>query len=203
MRTKDWWPRIAVGLFLSEILLVLLSWVLSVVVPDWNLRSLLDGEGLRWLLAKHSELLASPLLVYMLLLSIAYGCITQSGVGRALLRMHNLSYRERIAMKHTIIVICIWVAILLFLAVGPNALMLAVDGAIYPSPFSAAFISLVALGLCVVASTFGVLSGRFDKLQDLYDASVVGVKMSAPLLVMYLLGAHLWYSILFVLNLIQ
>ena len=69
-------------LFLSEALLFILSWLLSATRMD-GVRSLLSSEGIRWFFGTWQTLFASPLLVWLLLCLIAWGCLRKSGLMRS------------------------------------------------------------------------------------------------------------------------
>ena len=57
---------IAIVLGVLEIVLVLASWMLSVLLPDSGIRSMLDGEGIRWFFGGFVDMLAGPVLVWIL-----------------------------------------------------------------------------------------------------------------------------------------
>ncbi len=198
MKKKGILPKLAAALFLAEMVLILLSWVLSVIKPEWELRSLLGGEGMRWLVGRHAEVLSTPLLIYILLLSVAWGIARDCGLFKALLHKTLLSYRERIALKYAVITIVAVVLLLLLLSVAPHAMLLGVTGTLSPSPFSAGFVSMTALGICIVAYVYGFLAGRYDSLQMVYDAAISGISSASQLLLFYVLGAHLYFSVEYV-----
>ena len=91
-------PYAALALFVAEMLLCLVSWIVSVLLPESGVRSAFSGEGLRWLMGHYAEFLASPLLAWLLLLSMAYGTCRGSGIGRLLVPGRAIRYRERIAV---------------------------------------------------------------------------------------------------------
>ena len=73
---KKYLPHIALSLFLAEIMLILLSWLLSAAMPNSGIRSLLSGEGLRWFMGHFGNILATPQLAWLLLAAIAVGALT-------------------------------------------------------------------------------------------------------------------------------
>ena len=76
---KKYLPHIALSLFLAEIMLILLSWLLSAAMPNSGIRSLLSGEGLRWFMGHFGNILATPQLAWLLLAAIAVGCLKCCG----------------------------------------------------------------------------------------------------------------------------
>ena len=77
---KNSLPRIALVLCVLWVVLVLLSWVLTAVMPNMAMRSLLSAEGIRWFFGHFAQLLATPLLVWLVLALIAYGTLRASGL---------------------------------------------------------------------------------------------------------------------------
>ena len=59
--------RVCLVLVLAEVMLVILSWLLSATMME-GVRSLLSSEGIRWFVGSYSAMMASPLLVWLLLL---------------------------------------------------------------------------------------------------------------------------------------
>ena len=75
----------AVGLLLAEVLLILVSWLLSATMTE-GVRSLLSTEGIRWFFGQFTSMQASPWLVWLLLLSVAWGSVSGSGLIASLTR---------------------------------------------------------------------------------------------------------------------
>ena len=65
-------------LLLAEVMLIILSWLLSTAMME-GVRSLLSSQGIRWYFGSFTSIMASPLLVWLLLLLSAWGCLQQSG----------------------------------------------------------------------------------------------------------------------------
>ena len=77
MNLKKLFTAAVVVLLLCEVLLILLSWTLSATMTD-GVRSLLSEEGVRWLFGSYTDMLQSQWLVWLLLLSMAAGCLWRS-----------------------------------------------------------------------------------------------------------------------------
>lgn len=196
-------PRLALALFLAEIVLILVSWIVSASMPGLGVRSLLGGEGMRWLVSRHTDLLASPLLVYLLFLAVAYGWLKKSGIHKIFRKTRPLVYRERTALKYTILTLIVYIVAMLLLTAIPHAVLLGVDGSLCSSPFIDGLVPLLALGLCTVSFVYGLLVGSLDTVSALYKACVLGLKAFAPMFLFYLLGAYFFHSLLYVLWIIQ
>ena len=191
---KRFLPHIALTLFVLQLLLMLVSWLLSAAFPGSGIRSLLSSEGLRWMMGHFADFLATPVLVWLLLCAIAWGSLTRSG-----LLQRPTSYRERRALMMSLLLLAIIVGVMLLLTVVPHAVLLSAVGGLWPSPFSASLVPVVAFGVMLVSAFYGIVAGRLEKVPDLYEAVLHGVRQWAPLLVFYVLLMQLYESLRFVL----
>lgn len=189
---KRIWPYVALLLVLAQLLLMLVSWIWSAAVPSSGVRSMLSSEGIRWFLGHFSELLATPVLVWILLLAAAYGCVVHS----ELLRREQ-AYRAQRARVMTILFAVIYVGIVLLMTVVPHAVLLSADGSLWPSPFSSSLVPMFSFGIMASALIYGTVSGSFLTLSDVFQALVRGLQKSAPLLLLYILAAQLYFSFCF------
>lgn len=96
-------------LILAQIVLVLASWLITAAMPDVFPRSLLSPEGIRWFFGTFTANLQSPWLVWLLLISIAWGTLRASG----LLNYDPKVYRQRNALR----LVCL--EFVLFISVMP------------------------------------------------------------------------------------
>ena len=187
--------RVALVLFLAQLVLMLLSWLFSALLPDSGVRSLIGSEGLRWFLGSFSSFLLSPLLVWLLLGAMAWGSLRHSGL---LGVRRPLQYRERIALRLSLLLLIASVLLTCSLSLFPHALLLSATGSLWPSPFSASLPPLAALSCTLLGIVFGVVSGRYRSLSEVYGALLSGLRSSAPLLLFYVLTFQLVQSVLFV-----
>lgn len=186
-------PIAAGVLVLAQLLLMLVSWIWSAAVPASGVRSMLSSEGIRWFLGHFTDLLATPLLVWILLLAAAYGCVVSSGLLRG-----QRSYRAQRARVVTILFAAIYVGVVLLMTVVPHAVLLSADGSLWPSPFSSSLVPLVSFGIMAAALIYGTVSGSFLTLGHAVQSLVRGLQSAAPLLILYILLAQLYYSLSFV-----
>ena len=186
--------RLAFGLLLAELLLVLASWLLS-TLPVVEARSLLSGGGIRWLMGQMSDCMATPLLVWILLLGMGIAAVRQSGLLDVF--RPGSPKPDRIALLSVVVLFFVLVIVLLLLTAVPHAIMLSATGSLFPSPFSAALVPMIALGLCLLGMVYGVLSGRFASLTDLYEVLVSGIRSCAVVLLFYLLLSQLYFTVTF------
>ncbi|MGN1262898.1 MAG: ABC transporter substrate-binding protein, partial [Prevotella sp.] len=189
---------VALALGLLEIILVPASWVLSVLMPDSGVRSMLGSEGVRWFLGRFNDMLCSPVMAWLLLLTIAYGCARESGISAIFKRRDSLMYRQRIARSFVIWLSFAYVVLIFALAFMPHALLLSASGTLFPSPFSASLVPVVSFGVCLISIVYAIVSGKFRGVTDVYKSLYAGIVTSAPLYLYYILLTQVYYSVKFV-----
>ena len=183
---------VGVGLLLAELVLIFVSWLLSATMTD-GVRSLLSSEGIRWFFGSFVDVMASPWLVWLLIILIALGSLQRSG----LFTMQR-SYREKVALRAALLFLVLYVAVILLLTVTPNAILLSIKGSLFPSAFSRSFVPIVAFGIVLVSISFGVMSGRINSLSGVLEALSFGIGKGAELLVLYILFIQFYESLWFV-----
>lgn len=191
---KKYLPHIALALVVVQLLLMLVSWLLSAAFPMSGIRSLLSSEGLRWLMGHFSHIMGTPLLVWLLLCSMAWGCLIRSG-----LLLRPVTFRERRAQLMALLLLTVIVGVMLLLIVVPHAVLLSAVGGLWPSPFSASLVPVIAFSATLVSSFYRLVSGRFDTISDVYNALLHGIHQGAPFLLFYVLVTQIYKSLLFVL----
>ncbi len=194
-------------LLLSEVLLFILSWLLSATRME-GVRSLISSEGIRWFFGSWQTLFASPLLVWLLLCLIAWGSLRKSGLIRfftfspfhpfTFSPSHPFTFRDRLALRVSLVFLVIYLGILALLTLTPHAILLSATGHLFPSAFSRSLVPVIAFGVCLVSVTFGLVSGRLRSLADILDALSNGIARGASLIVIYLFAIQLFESIRFV-----
>ena len=105
-------PYLALALALAQLLLIFVSWVWSAAMPLSGVRSMLSSEGIRWFLGHFAELMASPVLVWLLLGAMAYGAIVKCR------SQQGNSYRSSRARIISLAFLMVYVVIVLLLTVG-------------------------------------------------------------------------------------
>ena len=190
---KKYLPHIAFLLFATQLLLMLVSWLLAAAIPTSGVRSLLSSEGLRWFLGHFSNVLGTPVLLCLLLLLMAYGCLKGCGI------LHfKSSYRQSRALIITLLLLVVYVSAIVLLVAIPHAVLLSATGLLWPSPFSAAIIPLLAFGITLLSAVYGYVAGIYRKMADVYQALVDGIRDGSPWLLFYVLSGQLYYSLQFI-----
>ena len=180
-------------LAVGQVLLILASWLLTAAMPDSFSRSLLSAGGIRWFFGRFVDNIESPLLVWLLLLSFVYGVVDHSGI----LHYKASEYRQRIAMRLALFEGIFFILLMLALVMAPHAILLNVMGGLFPSSFSASLVPYCCFSLMVMSVSYGVMSDRMKNVVSVYEALVSGTGKSGGLLLIYVIGAQLYHSIIF------
>jgi len=178
-------------LALAQVALVLLSWLITAAMPDSFPRSLLSPEGIRWFFGSFASNLATPWLVGLLLCSIALGALQQSG----LLSYDRSIYRQRNAMRLVWVELAAFISVLLLLTLVPHAILLNVMGGFAASSFSRSLLPYLCFMVIVVSLSFGIASERLDSIEAIGEAMSDGIRLTAPLYVLYILVIQLYSSV--------
>lgn len=191
----------ALALLLLQVALMLVSWMLSASMTG-GVRSLLSSEGIRWFIGQYVDMLALPLLVWLLLLSLAWGCLTKCGLSDRFLKDRRstlfLRYREQTALRISLIVLVLYGVVFLLLTMIPHAILLSSTGCLFPSAFSRALVPILSLGVILFSVTYGFVGGVFKSLTEVLDALSFGIAKAAPLFFLYILVIQLYESLRFV-----
>ena len=202
MKLKRLYSYLVVGLAVAELLLVLLSWLLSATMTE-GVRSMLSGEGVRWFFGSFVSVLSSQWLVWLLLLSMSGGCLWKSGLLSVFRSgvsqpLRSFSYRQRVALRSAVVTGTLYVVVVMALTVVPHAVLLSATGQLFPSAFSRALVPIIAFGVSLVSAVYGLMSGRFGTLYDVVSSLSFGITKTAPLFVLYVVLMQFLASLRFV-----
>ncbi len=193
--------RIALGILIAQLVLMLFSWVVNAAAPQLPLRPIFSHEGLRWLFGRFVDNLSSPLSVWLLLLSMAYGSLQNSGLLKAvrtLFSLGKLQFRQQLGLRLVAFEVVMFVLVAVLLTSIPHAILLSVTGHLFPSSFSQGLIPMLAAMLIILSLSYGAASGAVDNLERAYESCVVGLRWIANLLPVYVLATELFYSVVFI-----
>lgn len=193
MKSNHLLAWLAFLLAVGQVLLILASWLLTAAMPDSFSRSLLSAGGIRWFFGRFVDNIESPLLVWLLLLSFVYGVVDRSGI----LHYKASEYRQRIAMRLALFEGIFFILLMLALVMAPHAILLNVMGGLFPSSFSASLVPYCCFSLMVMSVSYGVMSDRMKNVVSVYEALVSGTGKLGGLLLIYVIGAQLYHSIIF------
>jgi aminobenzoyl-glutamate transport protein len=186
-------------LLIAQVLLVLVSWLLSASMTE-GVHSLLSSEGIRWFVGQYVNMLASPLLVWLLLLSMAFGCIRSCGLSESNSRRANpfFRYRELAALRLSTIIVILYVLLILSMTVIPHAVLLSATCSLLPSAFTRAIVPILSVGMILFSVTYGLSVGSFKSVHSIVNSLSNGIAWAAPLFVLYVLLLQFYESLKFV-----
>jgi aminobenzoyl-glutamate transport protein len=185
------------GLLVAEGVLVIVSWLLSALRLE-GVRSLLSSEGVRWFIGGFSNIVASPLLAWLLLILIACGSVQQSGVVALFSSRRNVTFRDRLALRVASVFLILYVFVIGLLTLMPHAILLSVKGSLFPSAFSRSILPIVCFGITLFSVVFGIISGNKHKGEDVLEVLSYGLRQGAPLVIIYIFAIQLYASLRFV-----
>lgn len=181
---------LCLSVVIAETLLVILSWLLSAMRVE-GVRSLLSSEGIRWFFSSFNDLIASPVLVGLLLILCALGCLQKSRVTIVFREAKAINFRDRLALYVALVFLLIYVVIIILLTLMPHAILLSATGHLFPSAFSRSLLPIIAFGICIFSVAFGTMAGVMRNLTDILQALSFGIAKGAPLIVFYLFAVQL------------
>lgn len=189
--------RLILSLGILQLLLVILSWLLSAMRVE-GVRSLLSGEGIRWFIGGFTGMLLQPLLAWLLLLLIALGALQKSGFLSLFQSRGHWSYRQRIALRVSAFLLVVYVVIVCLLTLMPHAILLSATGALFPSAFSSSLIPIICFGIALLAISYGLVSGILTSTSSMLSALSFGLQQSAPMIILYIFFIQFYESLWFV-----
>ena len=188
---------VALLLVVAELLLFLLSWLLSAMMTE-GVRSMLSSEGIRWFVGGFSNIVASPLLAWLLLILIACGSIQQSGVISLFRSKGNMSFRDRLALRVASVFIILYAIVICMLTIMPHAILLSVKGSLFPSAFSRSILPIICFGVTLFSIVFAMMSGHKKTGEDIIDILSYGIRQGASLVIIYIFAIQFYASLRFV-----
>jgi len=185
-------------LFLAEGLLFILSWLLSATMTE-GVRSLLSSEGIRWFFGCFTAMMASPLLVWLILLLSALGSLQKCGALSLFIpRWSAPNFRDRLALRLSLVFLAIYIVIICLLTLMPHAILLSATGQLFPSAFSRSLIPIIAFGISLFSVVFGMMSGRVSSLSAILRLLTFGISRGASLIILCILLIQFLESLFFV-----
>ena len=189
--------RLCTVLLVAEGVLVIVSWLLSALRLE-GVRSMLSSEGIRWFVGGFSDIVASPLLAWLLLMLIACGSIQQSGVIPLLGSKGKISFRDRLALRVASVFVLLYAIVICMLTIMPHAILLSVKGSLFPSAFSRSILPIICFGVTLFSIVFAMMSGHKKTGEDIIDILSYGIRQGASLVIIYIFAIQFYASLRFV-----
>lgn len=193
--------RILLAMVIFQLLLFPASWLVTALFPELATNSLLSDEGIRRFLGYFTSNLQSPFLIWMLLLSMAYGLYTGSGLSEALSRKRHggkLAYLHNFALKIVAAEMLVFIVILVLLTALPSGPLLSITGQVFPSSFSRSIVPLLTMAVITFSITFGIFSRIMRKVSEMFEAMKKGLADCSSFIIFFIVIVELFYSLQFI-----
>lgn len=188
-----------VFILVITVLLVCLSWLLSVVGEP--VRNLLSPEGIRWIFSNASSGFMNEPFSYFLQFVLMIGAFRASGLTHALgslLRWPGCiaaTYRQRRALFFSGVIALVYVGIILLLVFLPHAVLLSATGNLFPSPFSEGLVWATTTGVMLIALVYGTMSNTLRTFQEVIHVFYAGLEYYAVWIVVAILAAEFYAAL--------
>lgn len=197
-KITTWLALLTVGLLAAQALLFLVSWLVTAMRPDTAMHSLLSSEGIRWFFGSFVGNVASPLLVWILVLAMAFSVMADTRLLHDIRHLAALPYRPRFALQFVAFELFLFIVVVVISALVPHAPLLSVTGQLFPSSFSRSLIPMIAFCIILMSVTYGLLSGKMKSWDEAFLSIIRGVSRVAPLILVYIVAAELFCSLMYV-----
>jgi len=192
-------------LALAQLVLILVSWLMTATMPDEPFRSLLSVVGIRWFFGNYTANMQSPGLVFLIVMAIAFGSIYSSGLWhtlKSLLPSHpgTLTSQKIFALKGSVLLLVLEAAVMFLLTALPHAVLVSITGRLFPSALSSGFIPTLAFMGTSIGVTFGLLSGKLRSVYEVGQCMCSGCVWLLPLLLLYIFAMLFYHSFIYVFN---
>lgn len=194
-------PHPAAVYLLLLLTVMMVSWIGSVYAmrgiernSDIVLRSLLDAQGIRWLLGNSvAAMSAAPAGNAILLLS-AIGLVCKSGLWRALCRLSGkdaLSYKERVGLVMALLVVLVFAALVIVGLFFGDRVLLGLTGSVMPSPLADGIMLMLFLLVFLPSLVYGFATGIFRNTDSVLDGMMWLASYLTSFLITMLVGSQL------------
>ncbi len=161
-------------LLLLIVLTAILSWLGSVY--DWGLHSLLDAEGLRWMLTHVIDNVRQSPWVEIVMGLCSLSVLSESGLLQVFTpcfwRRSQRSLKKMRALQVTAVCFVFLVLCTLYFVLMPTSPLLSAFGRFSQSPLYYGFYSLSLIVVTLLSVIYGYTSGRFLTLVEVAQAMV-------------------------------
>ena len=186
--------------FIMQLLLIVVSWIVAAFNPASNIRSILGGEGLRWLFRTFVDNINPYAIVWIMLCGMSIGTLVKSRLLNAICSYNKTTRYERMALFVVFWETMCMTLTVFILAFIPHAILLSALGTLVPSSFSASVVPLVSFLLCLASLTYGHMTGTYKSIESAFSAMCFGIGGVAPFVIPYVFTAEFCHSLVWTLN---
>lgn len=186
-----------------ELMVIVGSWIGSAMSASQNVTSLLSAEGMRWYIGSFANILATPYLVWIILVGMSLGIVADSGIVDALrcqIRGERREFIERLSLNAAEVLAAVIVAVVMFLIFAPHAVLLSATGTISDSSFSAGIVPIMAFLFSAPSLVYGLCASKFKSATAIFYAIKKGVTKMVPVIILYIFVTHLAITVIKIFN---
>ncbi len=187
-------------LCVAQVLVILFSWIASVLMPELGLNSLLNGSGIRWLLSTYSDNLSSGWFICFLLASMSLGTFFWSGLPQKIISFNKCTYNEKFGTLVFFFGNIVALIVCAVLAFWPDSPLLNVSGELFPGPYLKAVLLILGSSIFVGSVSFALLCNKLERYEDSEQILIYGIQKVVPLVVIYFLLKELVAMMQFVIE---
>ena len=162
--------RLPTVFFVLTLIVALCSWIGNSYEVG-NVQSLLNPEGLRWILRNSlRQYIHTPALGIIMILFFGSGIAIYGGLTRSIwkliTRRKALTLKERRALILSLLAFIIYTLIIFSITVAPWTLLRNVMGTLSHSPFTQGIYYIISIGIGLAGMVYGMVSGQMRNDKD-------------------------------------
>lgn len=198
-------PHPAIVYLTLTIIVILTSWIGSIYEirginknDELILRSLLNAQGIRWMVRSAASSLSSAPIGNALLILISIGVSISSGIWRTLMLSFSrgkLSPKERNAITVSLIILFLYLVLIGLGLLGKSHLLLGVTGTLRNSPFLSGAVFLLTVAIVLPSIAYGLITDAFRTAEDCINACTYTISSAASFIVTMLFASQLLSAI--------
>ena len=174
-------------LIVLQTILIFGSWIVSAAIPDSQIRPLIGAGGLRWFFSSFTEDMASPILVYIILITLTVNVFINSGMCELFSLKRKMNMQKKLALNVMLVELCTFIVLIVLLTAMPHAVLLSVTGELFPSSFSKGLIPMLCFIVTILSISYGLVSGCIKGVYDIWDSMTTGVNFLPAVCFVYIL----------------
>lgn len=187
-------------LIVLQTILIFSSWIVSAAIPDSQIRPLIGAGGLRWFFSSFTEDMASPILVYIILITLTVNVFINSGMCELFSLKGKMNMQKKFALNVVLVELCTFIVLIVLLTAIPHAVLLSVTGELYPSSFSKGLIPMLCFIVTILSTSYGLVSGSLRGVYDIWNSITTGINFLPAVCFVYILLFQFVSSLSYVLG---
>lgn len=187
-------------LIVLQTILIFGSWIVSAAIPDSQIRPLIGAGGLRWFFSSFTEDMASPILVYIILITLTVNVFINSGMCELFSLKRKMNMQKKFALNVVLVELFTFIVLIVLLTAIPHAVLLSVTGELYPSSFSKGLIPMLCFIVTILSTSYGLVSGSLRGVYDIWNSITTGINFLPAVCFVYILLFQFVSSLSYVLG---